>query len=61
LLKLLNKDKYGLSTDSLIGIDKSFVPLINNPRFELKISLNNYFANIDEETPYFDLTPSPLK
>jgi hypothetical protein len=41
LLKLLNKDKYGFCTESLIGIDKSFVPLINNPNFERKISLNN--------------------
>jgi hypothetical protein len=56
-LKLLNKDKYWLNTKSLIGIDKSFLPLINDPIFKYKISLNNYFADIDEETPYFNLTP----
>jgi hypothetical protein len=47
LLNLLNKDKYGFYTDQLIGIDKSFVPLKNDPNFERKIFLNNYFADVD--------------
>jgi hypothetical protein len=53
LLKLLNKDKYGFNTPSLIGIDKSFVPLINDPNFDLKISLNNYFADLDMDCEGF--------
>jgi hypothetical protein len=47
LLKLLNKDEYRFNTQELIGIDKSFVSLMNDPNFEHKISLNKYFADID--------------
>jgi hypothetical protein len=59
LLKLLNKDKYGLGRQSLIVIDKLFVHLINHPKFECKILLDNYFVDINEKTSYFNLTSSP--
>jgi hypothetical protein len=56
LLKLLNKDKYGFSTESLIGIDKSFVLLMNDPNFNRKISFNNYFADLDMDFEAFNNT-----
>jgi hypothetical protein len=47
LLKLFNKDKYGFYSDPIIEIDKSFIPPKNDPNFERKIFLNNYFADAD--------------
>jgi hypothetical protein len=31
----------------IISIDKSFIPLKNDPNFEPKIFFNNYFADLD--------------
>jgi hypothetical protein len=47
LLKLFNKDKYGFYTDPIVAIDKSFILLKNDPYFEPKYFLNNYFADAD--------------
>jgi hypothetical protein len=47
LLKLFNKDKYGFYTNPIVAIDKSLIPLKNDPNFEPKYFLNNYFADLD--------------